>query len=241
LDSYFYFQKADKQLNRQRWRKGITLSKGNPIHSNNVHEKTTETLLPKYTSHTLATPTTKVLSPGESHPENIKTVKQEQVFTYEQCDIAEKEIVTMSEQSIEDWVVNSPHPSACTDVLREESFARIQNLDPRKEENDSIFDYDTASEDSAFVGSEGQYLRSSTSRTFAFNDRILQHGYYTSLRKPSPPPEPLPDYSVCGTVRIADEVEQVLNDFEGKLNEYCTISSVPVHQGFVDRRSEIYI
>lgn len=237
----FILQKADKQLNRQRWRKGITLSKGNSINPTLVNEKTAEMLSPKFSPHTSANPTAKALASGKRHPEDSTTVKHEHVFTYENCDIAEKEIVIMSEQSIEDWVVNSPHPSACTDVLREESFARIQNLDPPKEENDSIFDYDTASEDSAFVGSEGQYLRSSTSRTFNFNDRILQHGYYTSLRKPSPPPEPIPDYSVCGTVRIADEVERVLNDFEGKLNEYCTISNVPAHQGYVDRRSEIYI
>ena len=164
-----------------------------------------------------------------------------QVFSYEE-DIPEKEMVTLSEQSIEDWVVNSPDPSACTDVLREESFARVQNLDIPKEESDSIFDYDTASEDSAFVGSEGQYLRSTSSKKFTFGNGVIQNGFPSGvLRKPSPPPEPLPDYSVCGTFRIDDEVDRVLSDLEGKLNEYCTMPSVPVYQEYLDMRSEIYI
>ena len=164
-----------------------------------------------------------------------------QVFSYND-DIPEKEMVTLSEQSIEDWVVNSPDPSACADVLREESFARVQNLDIPKEESDSIFDYDTASEDSAFVGSEGQYLRSTSSKKFTFGNGVIQNGYPSGvLRKPSPPPEPLPDYSVCGTFRIDDEVDRVLSDLEGKLNEYCTMPSVPVYQEYLDMRSEIYI
>lgn len=167
--------------------------------------------------------------------------RQEQAFTFEN-DVAEKEIVTLSEQSIEDWVVNSPPPSACTDVLREESFARIHNLDQPKEEMDSIFDYETESEDSAFVGSEGQYLRSLSNKKFTFDNGVLQHEYRSNfLRKPSPPPEPFPDYSVCGTFRFDDEVDKVLSDFEGKLNEYCTIASVPVYKGYQDIRSEIYI
>lgn len=223
---------SDKQLNRQRWRMGINLTKakqGKPASSENE----LETRSPKFT-HIDSAP---VRSPGYHPTEN----RQEQAFTFEH-DIAEKEIVTLSEQSIEDWVVNSPPPSACTDVLREESFARIHNLDQPKEEMDSIFDYETESEDSAFVGSEGQYLRSSSNRKFTFDNGVLHHEYRSNfLRKPSPPPEPFPDYSVCGTFRFDDEVDRVLSDFEGKLNEYCTMASVPVCKGYLDMRSEIYI
>eukprot|EP00105_Crassostrea_gigas_P036192 XP_019920340.1 PREDICTED: formin-like protein CG32138 isoform X2 [Crassostrea gigas] len=226
------YRMSDKQLNRQRWRMGITLTKAKqdkPATS----EKELETRSPRFT-HIDSAP---VRSPGYHPTEN----RQEHAFTFEH-DIAEKEIVTLSEQSIEDWVVNSPPPSACTDVLREESFARIHNLDQPKEEMDSIFDYETESEDSAFVGSEGQYLRSSSNRKFTFDNGVLHHEYRSNfLRKPSPPPEPFPDYSVCGTFRFDDEVDKVLSDFEGKLNEYCTIASVPVYKGYLDMRSEIYI
>ncbi|XP_062615904.1 formin-like protein 1 [Saccostrea cucullata] len=238
------YKKADKKLSRQRWRKGINLSKTNHIKPPIPNVNMTESQYPE-------SPTSpELVYQNSTHPiekernalEENETEQREKVFTFENCDIADKEIVTLSDQTIEDWVVNSPHPSACTDVLREESVARIKNLDPPKEEDDSIFDYDTASEDSAFVGSEGQYLRSSTSRTFALTGQILQNDKYQSLlRKPSPPPEPIPDYSVCGTLRLEDDVERVLKDFDGKLNEYCTIPNVAVHMGYMNMRSEIYI
>lgn len=41
------------------------------------------------------------------------------------------------------------------DVLWEELFVRIYNVDYLKEEMDSIFDYEIESEDSVFVGFEG--------------------------------------------------------------------------------------
>lgn len=49
---------------------------------------------------------------GYYYIENI----QEQVFMFEN-DIVEKEIVILSEQSIEDWVVNSLFFFVCMDVL----------------------------------------------------------------------------------------------------------------------------
>lgn len=49
------------------------------------------------------------------------------------------------------------------------------------------------------------------------------------------------DYLVCGIFWFDDEVDKVLSDFEGKLNEYCMIVSVFVYKGYLDMRLEIYI
>ncbi|KAK3091226.1 hypothetical protein FSP39_018105 [Pinctada imbricata] len=160
---------------------------------------------------------------------------------------------TPTDTCVENWIVSSPPPEKCSDVLKEECQVKILQLEEEPRDEESIFDCDSDSNDSAFVGSEGQHLKSSGSKS-----NELEEGYekYGPDSKTSVPdrrliaqlPEPVPDYpaddipaDVKPSGDMDEEITKILNEFEGDLNGYCSGATTPSPRRFVTIRSIIYM
>ena len=247
--TFLSFQKSDKLLARRRWRKGISLNLSHRTpnsQSKTVTGPQQREIFPEIKPEHCVTPVSSMAIPptySKDHDENI--------FSYDPYGVLlTKGHEPPQEPTVENWIVSSPPPERCSDVLKEECTAKMLQLEevPRDCESESIFDCETETEsnDSAFIGSEGQYLKSSSGNSNVLDSNVVDSSYPVHTHV-TPLKEPIPDYSSSVSDdeknhgEIDNEISKVLSDFEGDLNDYYNGPLTPTPRRFVTIRSIIYI